>query len=580
MIILGINAYHGDASAAILVDGRLIACIEEERFNRIKHSAGFPREAVKYCLREAGVSLKEIDYIAIPRDPKSRILRKIYYGIKIPRLAARRLVAMRKTQNAKKTIAGIFEIDEKKIKANIINIEHHKAHLASSFFVSGFDKAMLFSADGLGDFASTMWGRGEGNKIKILGGVCFPHSLGMYYTAITQYLGFLHYGDEYKVMGLAAYGEPEYQDEFERIVFNRGNLGFKLGLDYFLHHKKLVDMNFEEGYPHLEVLYSPFLEERLGPHREETGPIERRHQNIAASLQKRLEEVIFSQLNGLYEIYVRKERQRIHKLCMAGGVAFNCVVNGKIFDYTAFRDIYIPPAPGDAGLAIGAAYYLWHQFLGEPRGFSMEHAYWGPRYNSEVVIEELNRGGCHIIKIENENELCKRTAQEIANGKIVGWFQGRMEWGPRALGNRSILADPRRNEMKDVLNKRIKNRESFRPFAPSILEEKAGDYFENAHPSPFMLFTYKVKPDKRNIIPACVHIDGTARLQTVSKKTNPRYWNLIKEFEGISGVPVILNTSFNENEPIVNTPKDALDCFLRTKMDILVMENFMVKKDE
>ncbi len=590
MVILGINAYHGDASAAITVNGKLIAAAEEERFNRIKHSAGFPKEAIRYCLKEAGVAIKELDYIAIPRKPRARLFRKLYYGIKIPKLAARRFVALRKTQDIKRTLADIFKIHEKEIKAKIINVEHHRAHLASSFFVSPFKKALLFSADGLGDFASTMWGVGEGNKIKILGDTSFPHSLGIYYTAITQYLGFLGYGDEYKVMGLAAYGKPEYKDEFKKIVFHHANVGFKLGLDYFVHHKKLVDMNFEEGYPSLELLYSAYLEKCLGLHRDKLAPIETCHQNIAASLQARLEEILFWQLNGLYELHQRNERKKrdkLNKLCMAGGVAFNCAANGKIFEYTPFEEIYIQPAAGDAGLAIGAIYYVWHQLLNKPRDFVMEHAYWGPQYSQDaishelkVMSEELSRQRCQITKIEDEGEICHKAAQEIANGKVVGWFQGKMEWGPRALGNRSIVVDPRKAEMKDILNARIKHREAFRPFAPSILEEKTSEYFEKTYPSPFMLFAYKVRPEKMHIIPAPCHVDGTGRLQTVSKETNPRYWNLIKEFENITGVPVVLNTSFNENEPIVNTPKEAIDCFLRTKMDILVLEDFLITRLE
>ena len=581
MIILGINAYHGDASAAVIIDGKLKAAAEEERFNRIKHSAGFPEEAVKYCLKEAGVSIRQVDYLAIPRSPSARFFRKLYYGIKIPQLALRRFTALRKTQGIKKTIADIFDVDQEKISSKIINVEHHRAHLASSFFVSPFEKAMLFSADGLGDFASTIWGIGNGNKLKILGEISFPHSLGLYYTAITQYLGFLDYGDEYKVMGLAAFGEPEYKDEFEKIIMRRGNLGFKLGLDYFRHHQKLVDMNFEQGYPELEILYSAYLEKRLGPHRQESAPIQRRHQNIAASLQVRLEEVVFSMLNGLHKL------NGLNELCLAGGVAFNCVVNGKISEKTPFQKIYIPPAAGDAGLAIGAAFYIWNQLLDQPRDFVMEHTCWGPAYNEGAINNELlqmqhelSKQGCKITKIADENKLCRFTAAAIAEGKIVGWFQGRMEWGPRALGNRSILVDPRRPEMKNILNQRIKRRESFRPFAPSILEEKTGEFFEKNSPSPFMLFTYKVKPEKINIIPAPTHVDGTGRLQTVNKQANPRYWNLIKEFENITGVPVVLDTSFNENEPIVNTPKQALDCFLRTKMDLLVLGDCLISKSD
>lgn len=581
MIILGINAYHGDASAAIVIDGKLMACAEEERFNRIKHSAGFPKEAIRYCLKEIGVSVKEVDYIAVPKDPRARILKKLYYGIKIPALAIRRFTALCKMQNIKRTLADIFKIDEKEIKAKIINVEHHRAHLASSFFVSSFDKALLFSADGLGDFASTMWGVGEGSKIKILGEVCFPHSLGMYYTAVTQYLGFLNYGDEYKVMGLAAYGEPEYKDEFKKILLNHGELGFKLGLDYFLHHKKLVDMNFEEGYPYLEPLYSAYLEKCLGPHRQSLDSIGARHQNIARSLQLRLEEIFLCLLNELYRPY------KLDKLCLAGGIAFNCVANGKIFDNTPFKNIYIQPAAGDAGLAIGAAYYVWHRILNKPRDFVMEHAYWGPAYSCEdisyelgVMSDELNKQGCKVAKIEDEDELCTITAKAISEGKVVGWFQGRMEWGPRALGNRSIVVDPRRQDLKGILNQRIKHRESFRPFAPSILEEEVGEYFKKTHPSPFMLFAYKVRQEKKKLIPAVVHIDETARLQTVNKTSNPLYWKLIAEFRKITGVAVLLNTSFNENEPIVCTPKEALDCFLRTKMDVLVIGNYLIRKKQ
>ncbi len=584
MIILGINAYHGDASAAIIKDGRLVAAAEEERFNRIKHSAGFPKGALNYCLNAAGICIKEVDYIAIPRDPRARLLRKLYYGIKIPKLAVRRWAALSKVGGAKNKLADIFQIRKSEIKAKIINIEHHRAHLASSFLVSPFEKALLFSADGLGDFASTMWGVGEDNKMKILGDISFPHSLGIYYTAITQYLGFLHYGDEYKVMGLAAYGEPEYKDEFDKIVTTDGGLGLKLGLNYFVHHKKLVDMNFEEGSPALELLYSSYLEKRLGPHRQKSDAIEKRHKNIAASLQAKLEEIIFLLLNRIYELQPQGT-DKLDALCMAGGVALNCVANGKIFAQTPFKKIYIQPAAGDAGLAIGAAYYVWHQILNRPRDFVMEHAYWGPEFSLEdisyelrVISDELNKQGCTLIKIEDAGELCRRTALEIADGRVVGWFQGRMEWGPRALGNRSILVDPRRPEMKDILNSRIKHREPFRPFAPSVLEEKAGEYFEDTNPSPFMLFTHHVKPEKRNVIPAPTHVDGTGRLQTVSQRGNPLFWQLIKEFEKITGVPALLNTSFNENEPIVCRPKEALECFLKTKMDTLVMGTFIIKK--
>jgi|Deesub1362B_J571_1020462.scaffolds.fasta_scaffold00109_29 carbamoyltransferase len=580
MLILGINSYHPDASACIVVDGKLVAACEEERFTRVKHYAGFPENSIKFCLKKAGAHIKDVDYIAIPREPNARLFNKVLYGLKIPALTLKRITAWRKTFDVKKKLSEVFDIPEGNIKAKIFKIEHHRAHLASSFFVSPFEKAFLFSTDALGDFASTMWGYGEGNKIKVLGDIKFPHSLGFYYTAITQFLGFLKFGDEYKVMGLSAYGEPEFEEEFKKILKIKGKT-FRLGLEYFVHHKKLIDLNFE-GYPEIDILFSKSLENLLGKRRESGEPIKKRHENIASTLQYHFEKVFFHVINSLYDNY----RPHTSSLCMAGGVAFNCVANGKIFDNTQFKKVYIQSAAGDAGLAVGSAFYLWNHVLNNKRNFVMEHAYWGPDY-SETEVEraidekknEIRERGFKIEKIKDKDKLIRLTAGYISQGKIVGWFRGRVEWGPRALGARSIVCDPRREEIKDILNKRIKHREPFRPFAPSILEEKTGDFFEKTHPSPFMLFAYKVKPDKRKLIPAPTHIDGTGRLQTVSRKTNPEYWKLIKEFENITGVPVILNTSFNENEPIVNTPEEAINCFLRTKMDVLVIENYIIYKE-
>lgn len=577
MYILGLNTYHPDSSAAIISDGKLIAACEEERFRRIKHFAGFPSESIKYCLKEAGISIKDIDYVGIPRKPEERIFKKIFYGLKIPRFIQRRLFTWQKTLQVKEELAKIFDIDKKKLKAKIIKVEHHRAHLSSSFFVSDFDEAFLFSCDALGDFASGMWGIGQGNNIKILGEITFPHSLGFYYSALTQYLGFLNFGDEYKVMGLAAYGEPVFESEFKKILKIKKK-GFELGLRYFLHHKKFIDMNFENGYPQVDLIFSSYLEKMLGKRRLPHQRLEKRHYDIASSLQKRLEEAIFHLLNSF--------NNNLSNLCLSGGVAFNCVANAKIFDNTQFQKIYIPPAPGDAGLAIGVAYYLWNQVFNKSRNFVMQHAYWGPQFSEDEInkelnarIKELNDNRYIIEKIENEDELCQRTARYISEGKVVGWFQGRMEWGPRALGNRSIIVDPRRQEMKDFLNKRIKYREPFRPFAPSILEEYIGEYFENYYASPFMLFTHKVRREKEKLIPAVVHVDGTARLQAVNRNTNPLYWRLINEFRKLSGIPLVLNTSFNENEPIVSTPKEAFNCFLKTKMDLLVLQQYLIKKN-
>ena len=578
MYILGINAYHADASAAIVCDGRLVAAVEEERFNRIKHCAGFPYQAVKYCLDVAGIKPEELTHIAIARDTKANLDKKLLYALKIPQMALRRLAPQGKFATIKEEVARALDVDPGKLAAEVTRVEHHKAHLASSFFVSGFDEAALLSVDGLGDFASTMWGVGKDKEMKIAGSIAFPHSLGFFYTAITQYLGFWKYGDEYKVMGLASYGQPEFKDEFNRIVLLEGNgkPRFNLGLDYFIHHKVGSEITWDEGSPVIGKLYSDHLEKRLGAAREAGSSVDPRHQNIASSLQARLEDSVLSLLNQLNRLY------GVNKLCMAGGVAFNCVANGQIFDRTPFEEVYIPTAAGDAGLAIGAAFYVEHQVLGRPRSFKMDNAYWGPQFTNGQIRQALDSkkiadSGYRVVELSDE-EITRETAERIADGKIVGWFQGRLEFGPRALGNRSIVADPRRAEMKDILNSRIKHRESFRPFAPSILEERVGDYFDHSHPSPFMLMTYRVKPEKRSDIPAPTHVDGTGRLQTVNREQNPRYWGLISEFERLTGVPVVLNTSFNDNEPVVCRPEEAIECFLRTKMDVLAIGNYLVEK--
>jgi carbamoyltransferase len=577
MNILGINAYHGNASAALVCDGGLIAAVEEERFNRVKYAAGFPAQAIRYCLQEAGIELKNLDHVAVPRNPYARLGTKLFYAMRMPSFARERLKVLAKFTGIPEGLAQAFDADPAKITAKFHRIEHHQAHLASSFFVSPFERAALLSADGLGDFASTMWGSGAGPRMKIDGAIAFPHSLGMFYTAVTQYLGFLKFGDEYKVMGLAAYGQAEQLEAFREIVRSNGN-GFRLGLDYFTHHRTGPEMSWAQAdqTPTLGAMFSEDMERRLGPKRKPEEPLEQRHRNLAAALQTRLEEVYLGMLRRL------AERTGLKAVCLAGGVAFNCVANGKIFDATPFEQVYVHPAAGDAGLAVGAAYYVWHQLLGQPRSFVMDHAYWGPGYRSEenrraLEASGLAARGCHIEELPEE-ELLRRTAAIIADGKILGWFQGRAEWGPRALGNRSIVADPRRAEMKDVLNRRIKHREIFRPFAPSILAEAVGEWFDKSHPSPFMTLAYSVRPEKRDKIPAPTHVDGTGRLQTVARDANPRYWKLIKAFEQLTGVPVVLNTSFNDNEPIVCRPEEALDCFQRTQMDALVLGDLLITR--
>ncbi len=570
MKILGINAFHGDSSAALLSDGQLVAAMEEERLTRIKHWAGFPRLAAT-CLN--GTEPGELAHVAISRNPRAHFWRKVARAATRPglwgQIASRAANSMRVAR-----LAG--DLDAMGIGASsrtqIHHVEHHRAHLASAFFCSPFEEAAAVSVDGFGDFSSVMWGIGRGNRIQVLGSVQFPHSLGIFYTAFTQFLGFPKYGDEYKMMGLAAYGEPRLVEQIREILrTEKGEC--RLNLDYFVHHSRGVDMTWDGGEPVLGTVFSQKMCEAFGAPRVPRSEIRPRDADLAASVQAVLEEHYFSLLNWVY----RRTKQK--RLCLAGGVALNCVANGKIFEKTPFRELYVQPAAHDAGTSIGAALYVWHQVLKQPRSFVMRHVYYGPQYETSEMRRELKASGLTYHQCDEE-ELITRTAEEIGAGKIVGWFQGRMEFGPRALGNRSILADPRRKDMKDLLNSRIKYREPFRPFCPSILAEATGDYFEIDYPSPFMIMAYKIKPHQRERIPAVTHGDGTGRLQTVEKDVNPLYWKLIKRFQEITGVPVLLNTSFNENEPIVNTPREALECFLRTKMDVLVMGPYFSLKSE
>jgi carbamoyltransferase len=581
MNILGITSYHESASAAIVCDGQLVAACEEERFNRIKYYGGFPTQAIRYCLKEAGLKATDIDHIAIPRNPYARLGKKLLFALSMPSFAWKRTKDNSRFSEIPTTLEDALECDPASLKAKIHRMEHHRAHMASAFFVSPFEDAAIFSIDSLGDFASCMWGSGKGSRMTHDGVVSFPHSLGMYYSAMSQYLGFPKFGDEYKVMGLAAYGEPEYLDAFRGIVRydeKKESLDFRLALKYFIHHTKNLPIVYPANGKTAgrRRFYSDELVRKLGPVRRPEEPLEKHHRNLAASLQARLEEVYLGMLRKLAKDTGNR------KLCLAGGVAFNCVANGKALESTPFEKVFVHPAAGDAGLAVGAAFYVWHQVLGKPRKFVMNHAYWGPGFDRGEMRTALeSRGvtsGGHEVAELADPELLERAAEIIQDGKILGWFQGRSEWGPRALGNRSIVADPRRQDMKEILNRRIKHREMFRPFAPSVLAEAAGEWFERSHPSPFMSFAYSVRREKREMIPAPTHVDGTARLQTVTQEANPRYWALIKAFERRTGVPMVVNTSFNDNEPVVNRPEEALDCFLRTEMDAVILGNFLVKK--
>lgn len=582
MTILGINAFHGDSSACILVDGQLVAAAEEERFRRIKHWAGFPSESIRYCLSEAGVGIDEVDHIAINRNPGANLFRKALFAFsKRPGLSAvrDRLANAGRVRDIRGELCRSLGVDAGSVRAVLHAVEHHRAHLASSFFVSPFDSAAVVSVDGFGDFVSTMWGQGGGNKIAVSGQVTFPHSLGLFYLALTQFLGFPHYGDEYKVMGLAPYGSPTKMEQMRRIVRLRKGGRFELDLDCFRHHSEGVSMVWENGEPVIGTVFSEGMTELLGPPRAKGEPLTDDHRDLAASLQAMYEEAFFHILAHVHE------ETGSPNLCLSGGCAMNSVANGKVFDRSPFRDLYIQSAAGDGGGAIGAAFYVWNQEMGNPRGFVMDHAYLGPGFTTEAIGDLLKarRAGldaedCRVSRIDNEDALCRRTAERIAEGKVIGWFQGRMEWGPRALGNRSILGDPRRADMKEILNLKIKRRESFRPFAPSILREAVGEWFETDYDVPFMLQVYPIREEKRALVPAVTHVNGSGRLQSVTKGQNPRYHRLIEAFRELTGVPLLLNTSFNENEPVVCRPEEALDCFLRTRMDVLVLGEWFVER--
>jgi len=584
MNVLGINAYHGDVSATLVHDGTLAAAVEEERFRRVKHWAGLPIESIRTCLEIGGVAPEEVDHFAISRNPRAQLWRKALFALtKRPRLdlVKDRLKNTGKIRGIAPRIAGVLGLPNERVQKSLHWVEHHPAHLASAFFVSPFENAAVCAIDGFGDFVSTSFAIGEATHLKLLERVYFPHSLGILYLAITQYLGFHKYGDEYKVMGLAPYGEPRYIRELRQLLHLEPDGLFELNLAYFRHWSEGLNMTWDDGEPTLGPVYAPQLERLLGPARRPEDLLLPFHAAVAASLQAVFEEAAFHILNTLFQ------RTRLPRLCLAGGCAMNSVANGKISARTPFREVFIQPAAGDNGTALGAAFYVWNHCLHQPRRFEMEHSFWGPEFGDHDIRQclgarnkDLQDQRCRISRIDDEDALCRWAAARIAEGKILGWFQGRMEWGARALGNRSILADPRRPDMREIINLKIKFREKFRPFAPSILEEALGEYFQGAVPDPFMIQVYPVRGDKRSVVPAVTHVDGSGRIQTVDRRTNPLFWKLIKAFQEETGVPVLLNTSFNENEPIVYRPSEALDCFLRTKMDILVLRRTVVEKGE
>ncbi len=573
MYILGINAYHGDSAACLLKDGVVVCATEEERFRRIKHWAGFPKEAIKFCLQDQGISIDQVDYITISRNPKANFYKKLAYVFSNPSqfsFVLDRLINTNRINSIQDELSSLFNISSSLLKSKIFNIEHHRSHIASSFFASPFKHAAILSIDGFGDFTSTMTAVGNGNQFDVLGEINYPHSLGVFYTTLTQFLGFSNYGDEYKVMGLAPYGKPVFIKDLEKLLLTKNGF-FKLNRSYFRHFKEGINMNWKEGKPVVGINFSDSLVDLIGKPRKKDDSIEQWHIDLACSVQKITEDVIFYILNSLHK------KTGLDNLCMTGGVAQNSVVNGKILARTPFKNIYIPSAANDSGTSIGSALYLYNHILRKPRCEAIKSASFGKEYSEEYVRSLLDEKGI-LYKMLSDKELFNIVVDKLLDAGVVGWFQGRAEFGSRALGNRSILVDPRRADAKDLLNKKIKRRETFRPFAPSILKEYISEYFLQEDNAYFMEKVFEIKEEKRDKIPAVTHVDGTGRLHSVDSSISPRYYQLIRTFYNRTDVPILLNTSFNENEPIVNSPEEAIECFLRTKMDLLVIGNIIIER--
>jgi len=576
MLILGLNMFHADASAAIVKDGEVVFAIAEERLNRKKHFGGFPALAIQACLDHVGATIYDIDHIAIGQDTDANLTKKVQYALSNPSRILN-FIKMRQRKESMRDLRTLIVdavgADPARLRFTEHHLEHHIAHIASAFYCSPWEKAAGFSYDGSGDFVSTMTARCEGTEIEVLERVYLPHSLGSFYTMICDFIGYRKYGDEGKVMGLAPYGKDTYCDQVRSLITSK-NGGFRLDLEYFQPLGSNQGMQVkEDGTVELARHFSDRMVELFGAPREPYSEITQRDMDLAFAMQHVFEEVFFDLLNALHQ------RVPGQNIVMAGGCALNSVANGRLFDRTPFRQTWIQPAAGDEGLAIGAALHTYHSVLKQPRKFVMKNSYLGPEYSDAQVQACLRGAGLRFRKLDRQT-LLDATADQIAAGNIVGWFQGRTEWGPRALGNRSIVAHPGLSTMKDTLNARIKQREWFRPFAPSILADRQSEYFEHDHPSPFMLHVYKIRPEKRAELCAVNHVDDTGRLQTVAREENPLYYDLISAFAKKTGIPVILNTSFNENEPIVCKPEEAIDCFQRTKMDVLAIGSYLVLKSE
>jgi carbamoyltransferase len=581
MMVLGLNAHHADAAAALIVDGRVVAAAEEERFTRVKHFAGFPAEAARWCLSHAGIDAREVEHVGVNTDPGAARLARLAFALRHPPSPARVLEALRTRGRRLDVLAQLSAaLGSPLPRARLHAVPHHLAHLASAYFAAPWDEALAVSVDGSGDFATAAWGRGRGSALALEDQVAFPHSLGVFYQAMTQYLGFPNYGDEYKVMGLAPYGEPRFASALREVLRTGPNGEWRLDLRWFRHARERTTLEPEDGRPRFAPLFQPRLASLLGPPRASDEPLEQRHRDLARSVQDAYEGALFGWLSALHA------RHPASRLALAGGSAQNSVANGKVVEQTPFRELYVAAAGYDAGGALGAALATWHA-LGGARCEPLPHAQLGPAFDDDAIGHEiaqaraaLDAAGCRAQRLDDPGALDAEVVELLQAGGVVGWFQGRMEWGPRALGQRSILADPRRANIRELLNRKIKRRESFRPFAPSVLREHVADWFARDVDVPFMGEVLPIRPERRAAIPAVTHVDGTGRLQTVTRQHNARYHALISAFHARTGVPMLLNTSFNENEPIVCHPREALDCFLRTRMDGLAIGSWLLRRPQ
>ena len=577
-VILGLNAFHADSAACLVLDGKLVGAVAEERLGaREKHSSAFPEHAIRWLLDANGLKLSDVTHVAIPRDTSANRFAKMAYVLKNPATgiasAIEHFSRSQKTTSLLDNLAHICDADPAQMRFQPVYVEHHLAHIASSYYCSPFDELTAgFSYDASGDFVSAMATRCEGSKIEVIDRVALPHSLGFFYTALCQYIGFDAFGEEYKVMGLAPYGEDRFHDEMKQLLRLPKDGWFNLAPGYFGMHSGgesgAVD---NDNHLILDRLFTDKLSDLLGAPASR-GEVTQREKDIARSTQIRFEAAALHCLNRLYENVPSEQ------LVMAGGCALNGVANARILRETPFTTPYLQAAASDDGTCVGAAFWVWHNTLGQTERFHMEHAFWGPEYSDHEHLKALEKTGLAIETCKDDDDLVQRTAQLIADGHVTGWYQGRSEWGPRALGNRSILANPCVPNMKAIINEKIKRRESFRPFAPSVLKEDVATYFEQDIFSPFMMHVAKIKTEWREKIPSVTHVDGTGRLQSVDPSSNRLYHSLIKAVKKHTGIGMVLNTSFNENEPVVDRPEQAVDCFMRTDMDSLVIGRYIVSK--